>query len=155
LADHLPLAVRQGKARRALGCIGWLAGLLFVLSSCGHSGPTSGPSVLKGTFTLWGVTAQPNPCAPRPGFTDVVSGARVAATDGHGRALSASSLGHPRSDPFHFGCVFTFTLKHLPLSQAYVIAVAHRDGLTYSYDDLARAGWRVALNLGSPPAHTP
>jgi hypothetical protein len=126
---------------------------LLLLVSCGHSGGSAGgPSVLRGTFTLWGVSAQPNPCAARAGYTDVVAGATVSAADAHGRRLSSGTLTHPKSDPFHFGCVFGFTLKHLPVADSYVIAVGRRDGLTYTYDELARAGWQVKLNLGSPPA---
>jgi hypothetical protein len=156
MPKYLPLLARQVTTRglrtsRPALPAAVVALLLCVSCAGGSHSATNSSSVLRGTFTLWSVKTLPNPCSPRPGYLDVVAGARVAATDGHGRTLAAGTLSHPKSDPFHLGCVFGFTLKHLPVANSYTIAIGRRDGLTYSYDELAKTGWQVTLNLGAPP----
>jgi hypothetical protein len=104
--------------------------------------------VVRGTFTLWGAKAETNPCAARGGH-DLASGTRVAVTSNGGRTIAEARLSQPRPDAFHLGCVFGFVLKHLPRAETYTIGIGHRDGLTYSYEELAQANWKVALNLGA------
>jgi hypothetical protein len=55
-----------------------------------------------------------------------------------------------RSDATHRGCVYRFALTPPATDAAFSITVGTRAGLTYTPQQIAKAGWLVAMNLGLP-----
>ena len=51
-------------------------------------------------------------------------------------------------DPKRVACQFDFDLGEVPDAEFYSPQISHRDGPTYSYDDLEAAGWTMELTLG-------
>jgi hypothetical protein len=118
---------------------------------------------VAGTFTLWAATPRANPCATRTDAADIHRGAPVTIDDSAGHVLAVSTLSAGDSDAAHRGCVYRFAFTP-PASEALSITVGNRVGLTYTPQQIAKAGWQVAMNLGLPdpaagtlqaPASTP
>ena len=126
-----------------------------------HSGPdspwgTSGSHRLVGDFTLWHPTPATNPCQTPSGAPDIHAGAPVEVRNETGVTVGTATLSTGEPDPTHRGCVYHFTVERLPASDSYTFQIGGRLGLTYPRNEVAQAGWRVALRLDVPtPIPTP
>jgi hypothetical protein len=105
---------------------------------------------LAGAFTLWADTPRADPCQPRPEAPDIHEGAPVDVRDDRGTTLAGAVLGKGAPDSTHRGCVYGFSVARVPAAAAYSVQVGARIGPTYTRTEVARANWRVALNLGLP-----
>jgi hypothetical protein len=105
---------------------------------------------LTGTFTLF-VSSQPQakPCQPQPGFDDIAAGAPVVVRNERGAAVATTTLSPGSPEASKRGCVYKFTAQRLPVSATYTVTVGRRGGLPYSYEDLKKAHWHVAIGLGA------
>jgi hypothetical protein len=103
---------------------------------------------VAGTFTLWAATPRADPCAARTDAADTHRGAPVTMNDSAGHVLATTTLSAGRADATHRGCVYRFTIT--PPAATFSITVGARSGLTYTPQQIAKAGWQVALNLGLP-----
>lgn len=136
-------------ARLILGRIGLFAGTVLVIllaatgvaylvgfklsNVSGHSQTYS----LSGTFDVNGNCGQ-------GGYSDLTEGANVTVKDDTGRIIGNSAIKRP-----NLSCHFTFSVARLPKASFYSVEISHRGALTFSFDDLQRKGWQVALSVGS------
>jgi hypothetical protein len=45
-------------------------------------------------------------------------------------------------------CASTWHIDGVPVAKFYSVEVSHRGKIVYSYDDMTKASWKVALSLG-------
>lgn len=93
--------------------------------------------------------AKGDKCDGSGGFSDIQSGGQVTITDDGGKTMGLGNLsaGELQSDG-NYGndCRFTFTVKDVdPSAKYYKVKIGHRDGPTYTLDDLKKG---PALTLG-------
>jgi hypothetical protein len=91
-----------------------------------------------------------NGCLGRGGYSDVAAGLQVNVSDESGAIIATGALeqGEVVPDQFWNNCNFPFTVSSVPTAKFYRVEVGHRGQVTYSYDQMQAAGWRVALSLG-------
>jgi hypothetical protein len=105
---------------------------------------------ITGTMTLFdasGYASGAEGCAGKDGYQDIQAGAQVTVSDESGKLLATSQLG--RGDDNRPYCVFAFKVDGVPTAKVYQVEVAHRGKVAYSASDLAAAGWKADLRLGS------
>lgn len=80
------------------------------------------------------------------GFSDIRVDAPVTIKDEAGKILATTKLasGHAATTQI---CDFTFS-ANVEDAKFYQVEVSHRGAVTYSKDDLDRAGWKIATTLG-------
>jgi hypothetical protein len=165
---------RNARARpaRVLRRLSWPTALLLAGSTAmvaaaaamllsvhsGADGPwgTSGSHRLVGNFTLWRPTPAADPCQTPSVAPDIHAGAPVEVHNETGVTVGTATLSTGEPDPTRRGCVYHFTVERLPASDSYTFQIGARLGLTYPRNEVAQAGWQVALNLDVPmPIPTP
>jgi hypothetical protein len=85
------------------------------------------------------------PLGAGDGFSDLVPGGQVVVADGSGDVLGTASLNGGTLSVL--GCTFTFTVPDLPPEPFYEVTVTHRGTLTYSAQELATKGWKIASSV--------
>ena len=160
-------AVDPGRRRggsRAGAASGWhtavLAALLVaLLAACSHRPSPPALHRVTGRYLVHGAypavdrrTSSGRPCrAADVGYRDIRAGTPVTVKDGSGAVVARATLGEgtlrvtvlSRQD-----CVYSFSLA-LPDRGAYLVEVGRRGAVTFSRQDLQRAGWTVALAIGN------
>jgi hypothetical protein len=121
--------------------------LLSVDSGPDSPSGTSGSHRLVGDFTLWHPAPAADPCRSPSGASDIHAGTRVEVRNKTGVTVGTATLSTGQPDPTHRGCVYHFTVERLPTSDSYTFQIGERLGLTYPRNEVAHAGWRVALDL--------
>jgi hypothetical protein len=71
-------------------------------------------------------------------------GGQVVAADGNGSVIATSEL--TGGVVGKHGCTFSFAVK-VPDRPFYAVTVTHRGAVTYSRQELARSGWKIATSL--------
>lgn len=90
------------------------------------------------------------PCDGKGGYSDIHSGASVAALDEYGTIIGSTHLsdGQVIEIPGKaLGCSFIWAMD-VPDSDFYVFLIANRNGPTYSRADLEATGWIIDLAIG-------
>lgn len=111
---------------------------LVVLAACSSS-PTTSPAprtfTLKGTFQ--GVSCLKVESEPHS----------VQVSDETGTLIGQTRSG-PDTDPQTCGITQTFTIRDLPRAKFYKVDIGQHEGPSYSFADLERMNWTVALKWG-------
>jgi hypothetical protein len=120
------------------------------------SGPIVGTHTYRiaGTLELFGSstgsdrTFFPTPfgCIGLGGYDDIMVGARVTVSNQDRTIIGAGAL-EPIYLPDEDRCVFTFTID-VPDATFYSIELGRRGELTYSREEMDKAGWHIDLTLG-------
>ena len=136
-----------------LGPVGLVTGLALLFAACGGDTHTvsgdlyySGePASLGGGDRCIGQSGTP--------FVGLQSGTEVDMTDGSGNTIGLGALAEaPDSGSTTIPgfataatCHFTFSIANVKKADFYKVAIGGRQGPTYSYDQLAGMGWKIAI----------
>jgi len=117
---------------------GYLATLVF------HTNTYS----ILGTFTLYDTDlgGSSSNCYGTGGYSDITAGLAVTVRSGDGTVIATGNLGTGTGGSTY--CDFLLAVGDVPKEDFYSIEVGHRGELTYSFDEMVRRDWTVALTLG-------
>jgi hypothetical protein len=116
-----------------------------LLSACG--GHSLQGSIALHSIGTFGSKSIGENCFGTGGYNDLAAGAQVTIRDETGKVLATGHLDEGKTKSAS-ECDFAFNLD-VPDAKFYQVEVSHRGQVTYSADDLEKAGWRVQLTLGS------
>jgi hypothetical protein len=85
-------------------------------------------------------------------FDDINVGTRVTVSDAQGVLIGTGSLTEGNQDDpgDGFGCVFKYSVRHLPDAAFYTIEIANRPGPSYALADLESVQWTVTQHFYGP-----
>ena len=95
-------------------------------------------------------------CSGMNGYSDIVPGAQITVKDQAGQIIGLTNLAPlwDSVDAIDRGlnegrCLFEFSVD-LPDSPFYTFTLGRRGDISFSRDDLDKAGWNIGLSLGRP-----
>lgn len=118
----------------------------------GGSQDIQGSLVLRDSYS--GFDTSESVCRGQNGYTDIEGGAQVQVVDSSGKTLGVGTLSEGQPGPadytstHSYTCTFKFAVEGVEDSDFYKLVIGHRDGPTYSDEDLAKADWNMDLSLG-------
>jgi hypothetical protein len=134
-------------------------GLLLMggLVACGGSQPQHSQAAayaVSGHLDLaygdWTWSRIGEPCYGTGGYSDVASGAQVSVLNASGTILALGKLQDGMGESTGFSpCILNFSVQGLPHSDIYQLRVNQRGGPSYSFADLQRSHWTIAMTLGT------
>jgi hypothetical protein len=85
-------------------------------------------------------------CYGQNGYNDIGPGSQITVRDSRGEIIALTNLemGGESSD---FACGYVFVVD-VPESRFYTFSLGRRGDISYSFEDLEDAGWRVDLYIG-------
>jgi hypothetical protein len=142
--------------------------LLLVLFGCSlEQGIRKQPVFMAETFTLNGKLLfgdvkveqfgypQGRDCAGRRGYDDINGNISIVVKDGTGNIVATGKtesgtykLVSSSPDGPLVQCIFSFYPITLPKSDFYVVSLANRGSMTFSFEDLKNKNWTVEFALG-------
>jgi hypothetical protein len=137
---------------------GAFTGAILLLAACSPAAtPTPRPTstapahTMMGTFTLGPSSSfigGTDFCRGTGAYDDIKAGAEVTVKNESGKIIGTSQLTDQPIRVPEDKCVLNFQVTSLPVADSYSIAVGRRGEMTYSYADMQKANWMVALTVG-------
>jgi hypothetical protein len=101
------------------------------------------------TFGDWSWDTIGGPCHGTGGYSDVVGGAQISVLNASGTIIGLGKLADGIGESTGFSpCILDFTVSGLPHTSIYQLRVNQRGAPSYSFADLQRARWTIAMTLG-------
>ena len=108
---------------------------------------------IKGSLTLTDsdIGGSESYCYGKGGYQDLSGSLPITIKNGKGEILATGSTNsgiQPQIEPSSIKCVFEFSIDKIQKSDFYTIEIARRGQLNFSFDDLKKQNWIVALTIG-------
>jgi hypothetical protein len=92
-------------------------------------------------------------CYGSGGYSDIEAAMPVTVKDGTGKIIATgnTSAGSQPSGSEFGGveCIFAFKIENVPKVDFYSIEIGRRGALNYSFNEIQKRNWKVALSLGT------
>ena len=149
---------RRSDRRVLLPLVAVVVTLGLVLGGAGvaavsHAGVVGDPGMtVVGTVDLVDLGTAARHCVGTGDYADVAEGTPVTLTDESGAVLATSTLEKPTAFG-DAGCVFPFTIAHVPTSyDNYLVVLPHGDKVLASRIALEADDWTFQLSLDRSPS---
>lgn len=91
-------------------------------------------------------------CFTSGGYSDLAEDMQVSIKNGKDETLALGRLSSgkfTKAEGWTMACTFTFTVANIPKSDFYKVEAGRRGVMSYSFQELEQANWRVDYSLGN------
>jgi hypothetical protein len=91
-------------------------------------------------------------CEGKGGYSDIRSYMPVTIRDENNTILASGETGSGMTPEGRFSrivCKFDFKVGSIPTAKFYIVQIGRRGGITYSFDQMQKNNWEVALKISS------
>jgi hypothetical protein len=149
---------RRSDRRVLLPLVAFVVALGLVLGGAGfaavsHAGVVGDPGMtVVGTVDLVDLGTATRDCVGTGDYADIAAGTPVTLTDESGAVLATTTLERPTAFG-DAGCIYPFTLAHVPTSyDKYVVVLPHGEKTLASRIALEANDWTFHLSLERAPS---
>jgi hypothetical protein len=110
---------------------------------------------IQGDLTLLDsrISGTADNCYGSGGYSDIEAAMPVTIKDGTGKIIATGKTGagsQPSGSEFaSVQCIFVFKIDNVPKVDFYSIEIGRRGALNYSFDEIQKRNWKVALSIGT------